>query len=612
VKYAKTIPACIYRHVQAHPERECIHFRDLGPESFTDETLSYGELWTRSAAMATQLDFLEPNQHVIIVMPLGPQLLIAQLAVLLGGGIASIFTHPSEKIVSKVYAEKLKHAVSAFHPRAIVTMDVYLDEVRQAIAGEPIKIILFCDGQPLSPELDSPWKLVAPDGPAIIQYSSGSTGLQKAVALTHDMVLTQCESYARSIELSAADDRICSWLPLYHDMGLFTSWLMPVLHGTPVSLIDPFLWVKQPQSLLRLITDVEGSLCWQPNFAFNLLAQRVRAELLEGLDLRSMRGFVNCSEPVSAASLRDFQSAFSGIGLRRTALWSCYAMAENSFGVSSAIAGSALDEALRLDAVALGVGVVELCGKAEGIEVVSCGRPIPGTEVFVVDPENGSTVDGRIGELVLKSDYMLREYYRNPELTNAAISKDGRYRTGDLGFLRAGNVYVTGRKKDLLIVGGRNFYPQDIERIADRFDGVVPGRAVALGVKDERLGTEKVILLIETRLENEAKRSQLGSEIRKAVFDELDCPLADIRLLPHTWLLKTSSGKIARLPNLTKYQAEFIQLKPALESIARGVDSTVCWQSLIFWSLVLSVTMYLAILISAKGANQSWNVYMRF
>ena len=610
MKNAKTIVARIHGHVQAHPDRECIHFRNHAYSPFVDQTLSYGELWTRSVSMAVQLGFLKQNEHVIIVMPLCPQLLIAQLAVLFSGGIASIFTHPSEKIASTVYTEKLRHAIGAFHPRAIITTDAYLDEVRLATAGETIEIILFPDAPTSSLESLSPWKLVTPESTAIIQYSSGSTGLQKAVALSHDMVLSQCDSYARSIHLSRDSDRVCNWLPLYHDMGLFTSWLMPVLEGIPTSMIDPFLWVKQPQSLLRLITDVEGSLSWLPNFAFNLLAQRVNGDLLEGIDLASMRGFVNCSEPVGASSLREFFDAFSQVGLRHSALWSCYAMAENSFAVSSAIEGHALNDTVRLKPAALSAGSVEFEDTEEGIEIVSCGVPIAGTEVCIVDPESGVQVEGKIGEITLKSCYMLREYYGNPDLSAAAIDKNGWYHTGDLGFMNCGNVFITGRKKDLLIVGGRNFYPQDIERIADGFDGVIPGRSVALGTNDEKLGTEKVILLIETRLEDEAKKASLVATIRKAVFDELDCPISDVRLVPHMWLLKTSSGKIARQPNLEKYREEFL-----IET--RGVATTsphrsVRWPLLVGWSLLLSVTIYCLVLILAQGANQSWNVYMRF
>ena len=320
---SKTIPAKIFQHVQARPEQTSIFFRNLDISGADrDVTLTYGELWTQASGLSACLDFLEAGEHAIIVMPICPQLLVTHLAILLRGGIASIFTHPSEKIASAVYAQKLQHAVSVFHPRAIITTDAFLDEVRRSTEGEKVEIVLFPDVVPASNLSDSRWKLTAPDSTAIIQYSSGSTGMQKAIALTHEMVLGQCDSYARAINLTPGRDKICSWLPLYHDMGLFTSWLMPVLQGVPTFLIDPFQWVKQPQSLLKLITDVEGTLCWQPNFAFNLLSQRVSCEMIEGLDLSSLRGIVNCSEPVSALSLKNFQESFSKVGVRPSAMWS--------------------------------------------------------------------------------------------------------------------------------------------------------------------------------------------------------------------------------------------------------------------------------------------------
>jgi acyl-CoA synthetase (AMP-forming)/AMP-acid ligase II len=603
---AVTIPGRIFAHAEREPGCVCVHFRDLGTEPATDEMLTYGTLWSRAGAVAERLAFLKPAEHVVVVMPLGPQLLISQLGVMRAGGIASIFTHPSEKIASAVYSEKLRHVVETFHPRAIVTTQAYFADVEAAV-GEDTEIVLFEAATGGAGEAASRWQDVSERDIAMIQYSSGSTGLQKAVALSHDMVIAQCDAYAAAIGLGAGD-RVCSWLPLYHDMGLFTSWLIPVLKGVPVSMIDPFLWVKQPESLLRLVTDTKGTLCWLPNFAFNLMAQRAGGDHALALDLSTMRGFVNCSEPVSAHSLQMFEQAFAPAGLRASALWTCYAMAENSFAVSSACAGAALADTVRLDPGKLGAGVVELAKDGRGIAIVSCGRPVPGTEVAIVHPDSGAPIEGRIGEIVLRSSYALREYYRNPELSRAAFSDGGWYRTGDLGFVHGGSVYITGRKKDLLIVGGRNFYPQDIERIADRFPGAVAGRSVALGMADEKLGTEKVILLVESRLSDAAEKARLGIAIRNAVFDELDCPVSDVRLVPHMWLLKTSSGKIARQPNLQKYERELAAEKPEVKPAA----SRAGFAQVAAWAFVLSLTTYAAIVLATQGTNQSWNVYMGF
>jgi acyl-CoA synthetase (AMP-forming)/AMP-acid ligase II len=603
---AATIPGRIFAHAERDPERVCVHFRDLGTEPATDEILTYGALWSRAGAIAKRLAFLKSGEHVVVVMPLGPQLLVSQLGVMRADGIASIFTHPSEKIASTVYTENLRHAIEAFHPRAIITTQAYFADA-QAAVGEDTEIVLLEAATGGADEAASRWQGVSERDTAIIQYSSGSTGLQKAVALSHDMVITQCDAYAAAIGL-CADDRVCSWLPLYHDMGLFTSWLMPIVKGVPVAMIDPFLWVKQPESLLRLITDTKGTLCWLPNFAFNLMAQRVGADHALALDLSTMRGFINCSEPVSAHSLQVFGESFAPAGLRASALWTCYAMAENSFAVSSARDGAALADTICLDVGKLGAGVVEPAKYGRGVEVVSCGRPVPGTEVAVVHPDTGAPIEGRVGEIVLRSGYALREYHRNPELSRAAFTDGGWYRTGDLGFVHGSSVYITGRKKDLLIVGGRNFYPQDIERIADRFPGVVAGRSVALGMPDEKLGTERVILLVESRLSDTAEKSRLGNAIRKAVFDELDCPLSDVQVVPHMWLLKTSSGKIARQPNLQKYEHELAAETPE----AKPAASRAGFAQVAAWAFVLSLTAYAAIVLATQGANQSWNVYMGF
>src|SRR5262245_45851177 len=222
---ATTIPGRIFDHVERDPERVCVHFRDLGTEPATDEKLTYGALWLRAGAVAERLAFLRPAEHVIVVMPLGPQLLISQLGVMRAGGIASIFTHPSEKIASAAYTEKLRHVLEAFHPRAIITTQGYLADV-EAAAGEGTEVVLLETATGGAGEAASRWRNLSERDTAIIQYSSGSTGLQKAVALSHDMVIAQCDAYAAAISLGA-DDRVCSWLPLYHDMGLFASWLMP-------------------------------------------------------------------------------------------------------------------------------------------------------------------------------------------------------------------------------------------------------------------------------------------------------------------------------------------------------------------------------------------------
>ncbi len=333
-----TLAQRVHELVNAAPDRPALGFRALGAQPPQDDVLTRVQLWRSACAFAAALDSLPANagRHVMVVMPLGTRLLAAHLGILLHGSAASIFTHPSEKMRADVYARNLRHAVGVLRPHAVIVASEFLAPLQTALDSDSL-LIVTADSAPHSVNAEPEgWRNACSDAIAVIQYSSGSTGLQKCVALSHEMVIGQCESYGRFIGLDRARDVVCSWLPLYHDMGLFTSWLMPVIHGVPVWMVDPFEWVRQPESILGLISDVRGTLCWQPNFAFRMLASRLGREQVEGLDLSSVRGFTNCSEPISARTTREFIAAFRHIGLRESSLWSCYAMAENAFAVTAA------------------------------------------------------------------------------------------------------------------------------------------------------------------------------------------------------------------------------------------------------------------------------------
>lgn len=600
-----TIPRRVLERVQAGPDRLAVHFRELRPDGVHEQRISYGELWESASAFSAALKTLPAASHVMIVMPLGIRLLAAHLGIQLHGCAASIFTHPSEKMNADVYGRNLRHAVTTLCPDAVIVARDYLTHLRAADSEGVLPTLVAEEVPDRSGAEPTMWPQIASGATAIIQYSSGSTGLQKSVALSHEMVIGQCDSYGRFIGLDHDRDVICSWLPLYHDMGLFTSWLLPLMQGVPVSMIDPFGWVKQPRSILELITDVQGTLCWQPNFAFRLLASRLAADELKGLDLSTMRGFTNCSEPVSAQTMRDFHSAFRRVGVSEPALWTCYAMAENAFAVTASGGPTENVRLIRVNPEAYARGEARLAA-SDGLDLVSCGIPIPGCEVRVVDAQRSDLQPGEIGEIALRSPYMLREYVRSPGLTSQAIDAEKWFYSGDLGFLLGGRLFVTGRKKDLLIVGGRNFYPQDIEEICGRCAGAIPGRAVALGTEDAALGTQKIIVLVESRAKTADERAKLAATVRQQVFEELDCPVADVRIVPHMWLLKTSSGKIARKPNLEKFQRELEHVRSV------GVIRRASVFETAVWSLIIATCFYVYALIFLLGDSKSWNVYAGF
>jgi acyl-CoA synthetase (AMP-forming)/AMP-acid ligase II len=368
-------------------------------------------------------------------------------------------------------------------------------------------------------------------------------------------VLNQLNTYSEAIQLNT-DDVVVSWLPLYHDMGLIAGFLLPLVQGIPLVLMSPFDWVRHPAMLFRAIADYNGTLCWLPNFAYNHCARRIRQRDLDGVSVASMRMFINCSEPVRADSHTLFAERFASNGVTTKMLAVSYAMAENVFAVTQTAPG----QGSRVDWVAQ--AALENALTAEptapeadnAIRVVSCGAPIRGTQVKVVDAQGQPLPERRVGEIAIHSDCLLTGYYQRPDLK--PFTADGWYLTGDRGYMAAGEVYIIGRSKDLIINGGKNVYPQDIEAIVNSVDGVHPGRAVVFGVPDEREGTELIAVVAEVNTDDADVRRGIGLAIRQTVAQQTTVTVSYVHLVGERWLVKTSSGKIARAANRDKWLAE--------------------------------------------------------
>jgi acyl-CoA synthetase (AMP-forming)/AMP-acid ligase II len=393
----------------------------------------------------------------------------------------------------------------------------------------------------------------SPDEVALLQHSSGTTGLQKGVALSHRAVLKQLDAYSRAIGFDK-DDVIVSWLPLYHDMGLIAGYLMPVLLGIPLVLMSPFDWVRAPYRLMQAVSQYCGTLSWLPNFAFNFCAQKIRDRHLEGVDLSSWRAIINCSEPVHWESHRAFYEKFAVYGLREGALQTSYAMAENVFAVTQSdlnaqpVVELVDRESFLVDRVAQPVN-----DNRSALTLMSSGHPIANTNVRVLD-ENGQDVRERvIGEIAIQSDCMLNGYYNRPNVTKKAFL-DGWFLTGDFGYLADGELFVTGRKKDMIIVGGKNVYPQDLEVLASEVPGVRPGRVVAFGLFDETSGTEEVVIVAEADEEEKTEQQKIADAIRLSVTRNSAIALRHVHIVRPKWILKTSSGKVARSANREKFE----------------------------------------------------------
>jgi len=324
-------------------------------------------------------------------------------------------------------------------------------------------------------------------------------------------------------------------------------------------LQSPFDWVRAPYKLMQTVSKYRGTLSWLPNFAYNFCAQKIRDRHLEGVDLSSWRAVINCSEPVRWESHQAFYEKFKSYGLKMEALQASYAMAENVFSVSQSQLGN-VPAVLELDREAF---MVERRAKSPidghpAMKMMSSGRLLENVEVEVLD-ESGNEVSERvIGEIALRSDCMLTGYYHRDDLTQKAF-RDGWYLTGDYGFMANGELFVSGRKKDMIIVGGKNVYPQDLESLTYEVPGVHAGRSVAFGMFDDEQGTEDVVIIAEVDSDDANEQQRVADAIRLHVTKNSAIALRYVKVVDSKWILKTSSGKTARSANKEKFLAELIQ-----------------------------------------------------
>ncbi len=566
---------------QESAQQVCLHLLSSYGQ---DLSLTYEDLLQRSLRYTRALvkQGIQSDEVVIIILPHGEDLVASFFGTILHGAIPSIMPYLTEKLQADKYLSSLQALFAITRPAGVITYADFEEQVRIASARGPVREVFVAEEIHSSQFQEKPAVALSsrelkgldrpPASIVLLQHSSGTTGLQKGVALSHQAVFNQLESYSQALRLDTRDV-IVSWLPLYHDMGLIAGFILPLLLRIPLVLLSPFDWVRAPQRLFHAIHRFRGTLCWLPNFAFNFCAQKIRDRDLELLDLTSLRAVINCSEPMHWKSHEQFYEKFQPYGFRETALSTSYAMAENVFAVTQ----GGIDYKITVDTIdqqamigtqkALPVMEQSSETKSEAVPVVkmlSAGRPIAGTQIRILSSGGQELPDRQIGEIALQSNCLLTGYYHRSDLTEKVFI-NGWYLTGDLGYLANGELFVTGRKKDLIIVGGKNIYPQDIETLAGEVDGIHPGRIVAIGVFNEDIGTEDIVLIAEIDDDTDSfsteeteliRHERIAREIRQRVTQSSEVALSQVYLVKRNWLIKTSSGKIARSANRAKYLDE--------------------------------------------------------
>jgi acyl-CoA synthetase (AMP-forming)/AMP-acid ligase II len=487
---------------------------------------------------------------VVIILRESLDLFAAFFAGLITGALPAFYYYPSPKQSVDLFLKAVENLLLYNEVKVIVSYPQVIGILK---GHHPIAVPEFigffaADEVPRGGSADFS-AFHPPAHEAFLQFSSGTTGAKKGVKISARALFNQVDAYAPCVA-HAPGDRIVSWLPHYHDMGLIACMLMPFALGVPIHMMSPFEWVRNPRLLLDWISRVGATHVWLPNFALSHMAKSVAEDELAGLDLSSLKRVVCCSEPVLLRSVEDFVGRFAATGLRPDALQNCFAMAENTFAMTSTAPGG-----LRFLSVDRDVFRQEHRAVAapdgNGRTVASAGTPLANIRVKVSTPDGAPLPDGHVGEILIASDCMLDSYHNNWEETQRAFV-DGWFKTGDLGFFHDGELFVTGRSKDMIIVGGENIYPQDIEAILNAKDYLVPGRNVVFGVEHEKTGTERVVVLAEASADVPHTSEDLVA-LSTEILNAVGVAISRIAVVPHMTLLKGTAGKISRYLNKQAY-----------------------------------------------------------
>jgi acyl-CoA synthetase (AMP-forming)/AMP-acid ligase II len=563
-----SVTGMVRRQAEQRPDRvACVVTGRPEP----DETWTYAELDRRARAVAARLAHAAaPGDRVLVLLPAGIEFVAGFLGCLYAGAIAVPL--PYAPPGAGTGGERLAAVCDSARPAATLTTGEW-------IAGDDrtgaVRLGSLVDAAAVDRCAADGWAGPAPDRDAValLQYTSGSTGSPKGVMVTHANLLHNIgrieETYASHRDPGPIEDTVAvSWLPHFHDMGL-VALLGPLAVGGTAVLLSPVTFLRSPVAWLEAISRYRGRFSAAPNFAYDLCVDKITAEQQDGLDLRSWEVAVNGAEPVRPGTLERFAGRFSACGFRPAALAPCYGLAESTVFVTG---GRRPEDpaTLRLDRAALehdGVATASPAGASVSTttEVVSCGRAPAGMRVRVVDPDRLVELGtDRVGEVWVSGPSVAAGYWRRPDETAATFgaelagSAGGPYlRTGDLGFLRDGQLFVVGRRKDLIILDGRNLYPQDLEHTVATSHPAIAPRCAAFAVRED--APARVVVAAELRpgrrpVAGEAAgarrgvvdRDEVVAAVSARVRDEHDVGLAEVTLLRPGALPLTTSGKVRR------------------------------------------------------------------
>jgi acyl carrier protein len=550
---AETLAGVLAWHVARHADR--VHIRLLG-EDDSEQSLTYGGLYEMAKRVASALQRHDvAGASVAIMLPTGFEFFGCFLGAQLAGAVPVPLYPPARP--SQLEDHMLRHAaiLANANARVLITVPAIRPLARLVQPAVPTLAAVLAVDDLLHAAPSAAFARARADDLALLQYTSGSTGNPKGVMLTHANVMANIRAWTERVEVTSQD--VCvSWLPLYHDMGLIGTWMGSLYNACPLVLMSPLSFLARPQRWLWAIHRYGGTVTAAPNFAFELLLRHYDAQQLAGLDLSSWRMCANGAEPVSPDTIDRFAQRFSAHGLSVRAMTPVYGLAESTVGltVPRPGRGPVVDRVNRSVMAREGRAEPAADDDPQPLRLAVCGPPLPRHEVRIVDDGGRVLPERRVGRIEFRGPSATAGYFRNPEAT-AALVHDGWLDTGDLGYLADGELVPTSRVKDMIIRGGHNLYPYELEEAVGALPGVRKGCVAIFGSRDPFAATERLVVVAETRLTDAAARNALTRSINERALALLGMPIDDVVLAPPHGVLKTSSGKIRRAATREAWEA---------------------------------------------------------
>ncbi|HZF53468.1 MAG TPA: fatty acyl-AMP ligase [Polyangiaceae bacterium] len=566
----------VLRDNAAHADRSVTFVRTNGSE----RTVSYAELWDEARRRAGALfDLgLQKGDRIALILPEPDEFVLTFIGALVAGVVAVPMYPPQTLAKLEAYGDTVRHVLAASGARALVTSEPLRPLIEQnllaglapdangAEAGARLVLERELRGEGTAPKDPPPISL---DDLAFLQFTSGSTSRPKGVMVTHRNLSVNSHAIMFDGLRSTPADKGVSWLPLYHDMGLIGFVIAPLYALVQVMFLPTMAFIRRPSLWLEAIHRFRGTITFAPNFAFALAARAVTETQSAAWDLSCMRALGCGAEPIQADVLRTFLARFSKHGLRPESILPSYGMAEATLAITfSDVEGPLVTDRVDIDAMRRGHAKRSegSGGEAGAMELVSCGRPFPGHEIAIMSITGYPLGEREVGEIWLRGPSVTAGYFGDPEATRETFG-DGWLRTGDLGYLAGGDLYICGRAKDLIILNGKNYYPQDIERVVSKVEGVREGQCVAFSRLDQT-GAEVAVVVAESAKKGPEAVALIGQAILQAVRSEMGVQLGEVHLIRRGTLPKTSSGKVRRKE--TKRRLEEGELELVTEADAES------------------------------------------